>query len=382
MSKKDYYELLGTEKGASESEIKKAYRKKAMQYHPDKVGNGTDKEKVEAEKKFKEINEAYQVLSDSTKKQQYDQYGHAAFEQGGGGGGNYRSGGFGGEDLGDIFGSFFGGGFGGGNRRRGPEPGEDLSYQVEITLEEAAHGVEKTVKYKREGQCGTCHGTGGKPESKTTKCSKCNGKGKIKKIQRTMFGNIESEEVCGTCHGTGKIYEEKCSTCHGRRIVNEAVEKTIKIPAGIESGQKLRISGMGEASRDGGENGDLYIFIKVKPHAFFERDGSDIYCRVPISYYIATSGGEIEVPTLNGKKSIKITPGTQTGKRLNMKGEGIINLRGKWVGSQIVEVYVEVPVDLSGKQLELLKSFDDSLKDKNYKAKRTFTDKLKKILKM
>ncbi|MGL6120487.1 MAG: molecular chaperone DnaJ, partial [Fusobacteriaceae bacterium] len=320
MSKRDYYEILGINKGASETEIKKAYRKMAMKYHPDKYSNATDSEKKEAEIKFKELNEANQVLSDTGKKQQYDTHGHAAFEQGGGNGG-YGGGGFGGfgsDDLGDIFGSFFGGGgFGGGNRRRGPEPGEDLSYQVEITLEEAAAGVEKTIRYTRDGKCGTCHGSGAKPGTKKSKCPKCNGKGKTVKIQRTMLGNFQSEEICETCHGTGDIPEHKCEACHGKRVVREKVEKKVNIPAGIENGQKLRLTGFGEASHNGGDNGDLYIYIKVKSHEFFERDGSDIYCKVPISYTSATLGGDIEVPTLEGKKTIKIPEGTQNGKRFS-----------------------------------------------------------------
>ncbi|MGL4534249.1 MAG: molecular chaperone DnaJ [Fusobacteriaceae bacterium] len=380
MSKRDYYEILGINKGASETEIKKAYRKMAMKYHPDKYSNATDSEKKEAEIKFKELNEANQVLSDTGKKQQYDTHGHAAFEQGGGNGG-YGGGGFGGfgsDDLGDIFGSFFGGGgFGGGNRRRGPEPGEDLSYQVEITLEEAAAGVEKTIRYTRDGKCGTCHGSGAKPGTKKSKCPKCNGKGKTVKIQRTMLGNFQSEEICETCHGTGDIPEHKCEACHGKRVVREKVEKKVNIPAGIENGQKLRLTGFGEASHNGGDNGDLYIYIKVKSHEFFERDGSDIYCKVPISYTSATLGGDIEVPTLEGKKTIKIPEGTQNGKRFSMREEGIVNLRTKRKGTQIVEIYVEIPINLSEKQNELLKAFDESLKDKNYKMKKSFKERLK-----
>lgn len=379
MAKRDYYEVLGVGKDASEAEIKKAYRKKAMQYHPDKFSNAKDSEKAESEAKFKEVNEAYQVLSDAQKKEQYDRFGHAAFEQGGTGGfGGF--GGFGGDDLGDIFSSFFGGGFGGGNRRRrGPEPGEDLSYQVEITLEEAAKGVEKTIKYTRDAKCGTCNGTGAKPGTKVNKCSKCGGTGKIIKVQRTMLGNFQTEDICDVCHGTGEIPEHKCEKCHGKRVVRETVEKTIKIPAGIDNGQKLKLTDMGEASHQGGPNGDLYIYIKVKHHDFFERDGQDVYCRVPISYYTATVGGEIEVPTLNGKKMIKVPEGTQNGKRLSMREEGIVNMRTGKKGSQIVELFIEVPVNLNEKQIELLKSFDESLKDKNYKHKKGFLDKLKDL---
>lgn len=377
MSKKDYYELLGVGKTASDDEIKKAYRKLAMKYHPDKFSKATDKEKSEAEIKFKEINEAYQVLSDSSKKQQYDRFGHAAFENGGQGG--YGGGGFNGfgEDLGDIFSSFFGGGFGGGTRRRGPSPGEDLSYQLEITMEEAATGVEKTIKYARAGQCKTCHGTGAKPGTKVNKCPKCGGSGKITKVQRTMLGNFQTEDICDECHGSGEIPEHKCEVCHGTRVVRENVEKTVKIPAGIDNGQKLRLTDMGEASTTGGPNGDLYIYIKIKHHEIFERDGENVYCKIPISFNTAVIGGEIKVPTLYGEKTIKIPSGTQTGKRFSLKDEGIVNMRTKRKGQQIVEVNIEVPVNLSDKQKDLLKAFNESLSSKNYKNTKSFFGKLK-----
>ena len=283
MAKRDFYEVLGIAKGASDTEIKKAYRKAAMKYHPDKFSGANESEKKEAEDKFKEINEAYQILSDENKRAQYDRFGHAAFENGGGAG----AGGFGGfsggfEDLGDIFGSFFGGnggfgGFGGfGNsRQRGPEPGEDLRYNLELTLEEAAKGVEKTLKYKRTGTCKTCHGTGAQEGSKMNKCSKCNGTGTIHVTQRTVFGNFQTAQECDVCHGKGEIPEKKCKKCHGTGIDTETVEKTIKIPAGIDDGQKLRLSGMGNASTEGGPNGDLYVYITVKQHPFFERNGVD-----------------------------------------------------------------------------------------------------------
>ncbi|MGL4392562.1 MAG: molecular chaperone DnaJ [Fusobacteriaceae bacterium] len=364
-TKKDYYEILEISKGASEAEIKKAYRKLAMQYHPDKFSQASDSEKKNSETKFKEINEAYQVLSDPQKKQQYDQFGHAAFEQGGGAGGGF--GGF--EDLGDIFGSFFGGsGFGGSSqRRRGPASGDDLSYQIEITLEEAATGCEKTVKYNRNGKCGTCHGTGAKPGTKKAKCFKCGGKGHTETIQRTMLGNFKSQQVCDACHGSGEVPEHKCETCHGKRVVRETVERKIKIPAGIDSGQKLKMSDLGEASMEGGDNGDLYIHVRIKKHDFFERDGHDLYCQIPISYYTATAGGEVEVPTISGKKTIKIPEGTQTGKRFSMRDEGMPSIHSGRKGSQIVEIIVEVPVGLTPTQLKLLKEFNESLNEKNYK---------------
>jgi len=382
MSKKDFYEVLGISKGASDSEIKKAYRKKAMKYHPDKYTNATEKEKKEAERKFKEINEAYQVLSDSEKKAKYDRFGHDAFSQGGGAGqGGFSGfGGFGGSAGGfeDIFGSFFGGG---GSHGSYVEPGADLRYSVEITLEEAAKGVEKKIKYYRKGKCPTCHGTGAKPGSEMETCSKFHGNGRIKEIQRTMFGNFENIVECDVCHGTGKVPKEKCPTCHGTGVKKEKVEKHVKIPAGIDDGQKLRLAGMGEASESGGPNGDLYIFIKVKKHSIFERHGSDLYCEVPISYTTAVLGGEVEIPTLEGKIKIKIPEGTQTGKIFRLRGKGMPSTRGGRVGDELVKVVVETPTKLNSEQKKLLQAFDDSLKDKNTGIKKKFLDRLKKIFK-
>ncbi|MGL4903882.1 MAG: molecular chaperone DnaJ [Cetobacterium sp.] len=385
MAKRDFYDILEVAKGASDVEIKKAYRKAAMKYHPDKFSGASDSEKTVAEDKFKEINEAYQVLSDENKRAQYDRFGHSAFENGGGAGAGGFGGGFGGggfEDLGDIFGSFFGGGggFGGFNnssRQRGPEPGEDLRYNLELTLEEAAKGAEKVLKYKRTGKCEPCHGSGAESGSKMTKCSKCNGTGTIHVVQRTVFGNFQTAQECDACHGKGEIPEKKCNRCHGSGIDTEVVEKTIKIPAGIDAGQKLRLSEMGNASTEGGQNGDLYVYIVVKSHPFFERNGVDIICEVPITFTKATLGGEIEIPTLNGKKTIKIPAGTQNDKLFRMKGEGIKNPRSPYTGDQIVRIKIEVPVNLNSEQQELLKKFEDSLKDKNHKDKNNFLDKLK-----
>lgn len=387
MSDRDYYEILGISKSASEDDIKKAFKKSAIKFHPDKFNNAGEKEKKEAEEKFKEINEAYSVLSDPSKRAQYDKMGHAAFKQGAGAGG-YGSSGFGGgfegfggfEDLGDIFGSIFGdrGGFGGFGSRSGnyAQPGADLTYQLDITLEEAAFGAEKTIKYKRSAKCKTCNGTGGEPGSPLKECSKCKGTGKIKTVQRTILGNFEQVAECDVCHGKGKIPDKKCKTCGGTGITMENVELKRKIPAGISTGQKLRIEGMGEASENGGPNGDLYIIINVKKHKFFTRQGDDVYCQVPITFAIATLGGEIEVPTLEGHKNVKVPAGTQTGKKFKIRDAGIKSLRGSGTGSQIIEVIVEVPVDLNENQKKLLKEFDSSLKEKNYK-KGGFFDKLK-----
>lgn len=385
--KRDYYEVLGISKGASDDEIKKAYRKAAMKYHPDKFSNASEQEKKDAEEKFKEVNEAYQVLSDSQKKAQYDQFGHAAFEQGAGGfGGGF--GGFGGAGgFEDIFSSFFGGGgagfggFGGSSRRSYVEPGRDLRYQMEITLEEAASGVEKTIKYKRNGKCSSCNGTGAESGSSMKTCPKCNGRGYVEVTQRTILGNMVSHTECSECHGKGQVPEKKCRTCGGTGITKETIEKKIKIPAGIEDGQKLRLEGMGEASENGGPNGDLYVVIRVKDHPIFERRGMDIYCEVPIKFTTAALGGEVEVPTLKGKKNMKIPSGTQTGKMFRMRGEGIQSLRGSMVGDEIIQVVVETPIDLNEKQQELLRAFEESLKEKNYKKHKTWLDKAKSFFK-
>lgn len=383
MSKKDYYDLLGVEKTASENDIKKAYRKLAMKYHPDKFSNASEKEKKEAEEKFKEVNEAYQVLSDADKRAKYDRFGHAAFENGGGGAGGF--GGFGGfEGFGnaeDIFSSFFGGGGGfggfGGGRQRGPEPGADLRVDVTLTLEEVAKGVEKEINYRRQAKCKTCNGTGAEPGSNLKTCDKCNGTGKIKVTQRTVFGNFQSVEECDKCKGKGKIPEKKCKTCNGTGLERETVKKTVKIPIGIEDGQRLRLSGMGDASTEGGPNGDLYIFIHVKEHDFFVRHGDDIICEIPITFAKAALGGEIDIPTLKGKKSIKIPAGTQNGKVFRLKGEGINNPRGYVPGDQLVKIIIEVPTNLTDDQQELLRKFDESLKDKNYKMNKSFIERFK-----
>ncbi len=383
MSKKDYYDLLGVEKTASENDIKKAYRKLAMKYHPDKFSNASEKEKKEAEEKFKEVNEAYQVLSDADKRAKYDRFGHAAFENGGGGAGGF--GGFGGfEGFGnaeDIFSSFFGGGGGfggfGGGRQRGPEPGADLRVDVTLTLEEVAKGVEKEINYRRQAKCKTCNGTGAEPGSNLKTCDKCNGTGKIKVTQRTVFGNFQSVEECDKCKGKGKIPEKKCKSCNGTGLERETVKKTVKIPIGIEDGQRLRLSGMGDASTEGGPNGDLYIFIHVKEHDFFVRHGDDIICEIPITFAKAALGGEIDIPTLKGKKSIKIPAGTQNGKVFRLKGEGINNPRGYVPGDQLVKIIIEVPTNLTDDQQELLRKFDESLKEKNYKMNKSFIERFK-----
>ncbi len=384
MSKRDFYEVLGVDKNASDSEIKKAYRKMAMKYHPDKYSNVSDSEKHEAEVKFKEVNDAYQVLSDSQKKAQYDRFGHAAFDGAGGAGSGFGGfgGGFGGfgdfDDLGDIFSSFFGGGSQRQGRRRAT-PGADLRYNISITLEEAAKGVEKEIKYYRKGKCNTCDGEGAEPGTSMQTCSKCNGNGRIEETQRTMFGVFQNVVECPQCHGKGKVPEKKCHTCSGSGIEKEKVVKAIKIPQGIDDGQRLRLSGMGDISKDGGPNGDLYIYVEVKEHKLFKRVDSDIYCQLPISFATACLGGEVDVPTLEGSVKIKIPTGTQNGKTFRLREKGIANPRGFGKGDQLVEVVVEVPTNLSDKQIEILREFDGSMKSKNHKKQKSFMDKLKNI---
>ena len=381
MAKKDYYETLGVSKGADEQEIKKAYRKMAMKYHPDR-----NKDSAEAEAKFKEVQEANEILSDPQKRAAYDQYGHSAFENGGQGFGGQAGGfeGFGG-DFGDIFGSIFGeggfGGFGGGGRSRGPKvnQGSDLRYNVELTLEEAAFGVEKEIKYKRKGKCKTCSGSGAEPGHSLKTCPKCGGNGRVSVQQRTILGVMQTVQECDECHGTGKVPEKACHTCHGTGTEKETVTRKVKIPSGVDNGQRLVIRDGGDAGDKDGIYGDLYLFISVKKHEIFERNGHDIYCDIPVSVTTAILGGEVEVPTLEGKTKIKISEGTQSGKVLRLKDKGIKYASHR--GSEILTIKVETPTNLSSKQKELLKKFEESLGDKNYSDSKSFFDKVKKFFK-
>ena len=381
MAKKDYYDVLGIPKNASEQDIKKAYRSMAKKYHPDR-----NKDNPEAEAKFKEVQEANEVLSDPQKRAAYDQYGHAAFENGGAGAGGFGGQGFGGfsgsggfdfEDLGDIFGSFFGGR----SRSQGPRvhQGSDLRYNLKLTLEEVAFGTEKEIKYKREGQCKTCHGSGAEPGHHMKTCDKCNGSGSIRLQQRTMFGVQSVIQECDKCHGTGKIPEKECHTCHGTGVEKETVERKVRIPSGVEKGQRLVVRDGGDAGENNGLFGDLYIFIDVKEHPIFKRKGYDIYCKVPISMTTAILGGEVEVPTLEGKRTIKISEGTQSGKELKLRDKGIRTSNG--TGSEIIEIKIETPINLTEKQKRILKEFEDSLNKKNYKESNSFLDKMKKFFK-
>lgn len=375
MAKRDYYDVLGVSKDSSADEVKKAYRKLAMKYHPDR--NEGDSE---AETKFKEASEAYGILSDSEKRAKYDRYGNAAFDGSGGFGGGSGGAGFSDfGDLGDIFGSFFGGGSSRSSRR--DTSGSDLRYNLEITLEEAAFGVEKEIEYRRKGKCNVCNGTGGKPDSDKHTCTKCNGTGEIKTIQRSLFGQFVNVETCSECDGKGKVYKEKCTACHGTGVDKEKIKKKVKIPAGVDSGQKVRLRGFGEAGESGGEFGDLYIYIYVKEHEIFERVDNNIVCELPITYARATLGGEIDVPTLDGNIKMKIPAGTQNSKVFRLREKGITSARGYGRGDQLVKVIVEIPTNLNEKQKNLLKEFDDSLKDNNNSMIKGFFDKIAKMMK-
>lgn len=385
MAKRDYYEVLGVDKGADAQVLKKAYRKLAMKYHPDR--NPDDKE---AEAKFKEVNEAYEVLSDDTKRANYDQFGHEGVN-GGFGGGQGGFGGFGGfsggaggfEDIfGDIFGDMFGGGFGGGRpRRRGPERGSDIKQTVTITFEEAAFGVKKSVKINRTEECEECHGTGAKPGTSKKTCPTCNGEGEIRTAQRTPFGNIMSSKTCPTCNGEGEVFESPCQKCHGTGKIRKTKTIEVDIPAGIDDGQIIKLSGQGDLGSKGGPRGDLYIVVSVKPHQFFTRDGYDVYFELPITFVQAALGDEIEVPTLDGKVMYTVPAGTQTGTVFRLRDKGIPKMRGNSRGDQYVKVVVEVPKKLNDKQKDILKQFAEACGDEVHEKKKTFGQKLEDFFK-
>ncbi|WP_078413824.1 molecular chaperone DnaJ [Priestia abyssalis] len=348
MSKRDYYEVLGVSKSATKEEIKKAYRKLSKKYHPD-----INKE-ADAADKFKEIKEAYEVLSDDQKKAHYDQFGHTDPNQGFGGfGGADFGGGFGFED---IFSSIFGGG---GRRRdpNAPRQGADLQYTMTLSFEEAVFGKETTIDIPREETCDTCHGSGAKPGSKVETCSHCQGAGQVSVEQNTPFGRIVNRRACHHCNGKGKIVREKCGTCHGAGRINKNKKINVKIPAGVDDGQQLRVSGQGEPGFNGGPAGDLYVVFHVRPHEFFERDGDDIYCEMPLTFAQAALGDEIEVPTLHGKVKLKIPAGTQTGTKFRLKAKGVPNVRGYGQGDQHIIIRIITPTKLSDKQKQLLREF-------------------------
>jgi molecular chaperone DnaJ len=371
-SKRDYYEVLGVPKNASDEEIKKAYRKLAMKYHPDR--NEADKG---AEAKFKEAKEAYEMLSSADKRAAYDQYGHAGVDP------NMRGGpgaeGFGGfaEAFGDIFGDIFGQQRGGGARGgRQVYRGADLSYAMEVTLEEAALGKEAQIRIPSWEQCETCHGVGAKPGTQAKTCSTCHGAGVVQMRQ----GFFSVQQTCPHCRGTGKIIPEPCTTCHGQGKVKKQKTLEVKIPAGIDDGMRIRSAGNGEPGTNGGPPGDLYIEIRLKKHEIFERDGDDLHCVVPISFTRAALGGEIEVPTLQGKAAIDIPEGTQAGKQFRLRGKGIKGVRSSYPGDLYCHIAVETPVKLTEHQRKLLKELDESLKKggaKHSPGEESWADKLK-----
>jgi molecular chaperone DnaJ len=362
--KHDYYEVLGVSRNATEDELKRAYRKLAMKYHPDK--NQGDKD---AEAKFKEINEAYEILSDKEKRQLYDQFGHAGVNQNAGAGG--FGGGFGGADFGnfeDIFSEFFGGGggfgFGGGGQRRrsGPRKGPDLGAEITITFEEAAFGTSKEIKFYRTEDCETCGGTGAETGTGKSTCSKCGGTGEIKYVQRSLFGESVSIRECDACGGSGETVDKACKTCAGKGRVRKKRTLDVKIPAGVWSGAVLNIKGEGDLGFKGGPRGDVSLRIKVLDHKIFKRDGNDIFCDVGISYSQAVLGDKVIVPTLDGKVEYSIPAGTTSGKSFRLKGKGIPDVNGYGKGDQYVKVTINVPTKLTDKQKEALLHFDDLMK--------------------
>lgn len=365
---KDYYKILGVDKNATKEEIKKAYKRLAKKYHPD-----LNKDDPNAAEKFKEINEAASVLADDEKRAQYDQFGTTAENFGGGFGGadfedimgNIFNFGF---DFDSIFDSFFGGSIFGEkrSRRRSRRPGADLRYDIEISLEEAAEGAKKTIKIPHTIKCPKCKGTGAKSEDDIIECPECGGSGFVRRTQRTPFGIFSTQSNCHKCRGLGAVIKAKCPECDGKGKIQKTSEIELKIPAGAETGTNLRIPGAGEAGDNGAEPGDLYIIVHVKDHDLFERDGNDIYLKVPISFVTASLGGSIEVPTLKGKATLKIPPGTQTGTVFRMKGKGIPSLHGHSIGSQLVEVEIQTPKNLSKRQRELLEEFEKTVDKKGF----------------
>ena len=364
-AKRDYYEVLGVDKNATEEEIKKAYRKLAKKYHPDANPNN----KEEAEAKFKEVNEAYENLSDPQKRKMYDQFGAngpRGFGQGGfGGQGGYYSyngsgfdgfGDFG--DLGDIFSSFFGGGFGGRNsstRRNGPSKGADLNVRMEITFEQAFMGVEKEVVITRDEECTVCHGTGAKPGTSPIKCPTCHGTGQVTQVQNTILGQMQTTRTCSACHGTGEIINEPCENCRGKGTVRKQPKIKVKIPAGIDDNQTVVLRGEGEPGKKGGPKGDLYITVKVKNHSVFTRKGNNVLCDIPITMTQATLGAELEIPMVDGsKEKYKIPEGTQTGTKFTIRNKGFKSINSNSVGEFIFTVVVQIPKRLSREQRDLL----------------------------
>ena len=369
MSKRDYYEVLGVQTNASEAENKKAYRRLAMKYHPDR--NPDDKE---AEASFKEAKEAYEVLADSQKRAAYDQFGHAGVDPSMGGGGGAHAGGFG-DMFGDIFGDIFGGGRRGGQQNRG----NDLRYNLDLSLEDAIKGTEVKIRIPVMATCKTCHGSGAKAGSTPETCSTCGGHGQV----RMQQGFFSVQQTCPQCRGSGKIIKDPCKDCHGQGRIKEQKTLSVKIPAGVDEGDQVRLAGEGEAAAGGGQSGDLYVVVRLKPHPIFQREDTNLYCEMPVSFSTLALGGEIEIPTLDGRASLKIPHGTQTDKVFRLRGKGVRNVRSSQLGDLYCKLVVETPVNLSKEQKELLEAFDLSMKEggKRHSPKESsWTDKIKTFL--
>ncbi|HHI69766.1 MAG TPA: molecular chaperone DnaJ [Rhodobacteraceae bacterium] len=377
MSKRDYYELLGIQRGASADEIKKAYRKKAKELHPDRNSDNPD-----AEAQFKEVNEAYDVLKDAEKRAAYDRFGHAAFEGGmGGGGGRPGHGDFASafsDVFEDLFGDFMGSGRGGGRPRA--TRGSDLRYNLRVTLEEAYLGLQKTINVPTAVACSECAGTGAESGAEPVTCPTCSGMGKV----RAQQGFFTVERTCPTCHGAGQMINNPCQSCGGAGRVEKERSLSVNIPAGVETGTRIRLAGEGEAGLRGGPQGDLYIFIDVKEHNLFQRDGVHLYCRVPVSIGTAALGGDIEVPTIDGGRSrVKVPAGSQSGRQMRLRGKGMPALRGSGTGDMFIELAVETPVNLTSRQKEIMREFEDIAADNNpeghsfFSKVKTFWDSMK-----
>ena len=371
-NKRDYYEILGVEKGVSDDELKRAYRKLAKQYHPDM--NPGD---AEAELKFKEVNEAYEVLSDSEKREKYDRYGHAAFDPSMGGGAGFGGfGGFGGGfDFGDIFSSIFGGGNARG--RSNAIDGDDITVRLTISFEEAVFGCKKEISFARIEGCSDCGSTGAAKGTKPETCTTCNGTGSVRVKQNMGFGFMETQRACNNCRGTGKIVKTPCKNCNGKGFVKINKRMEVTIPAGIDSEQRIILRGQGSAGRNGGANGDLCIYVRVLPHNIFEREGDNLYCEIPISFAEAALGAEIDIPIIGGKtEKFTIPEGTQTDTSFTLKGKGVANVNSKRKGDLILTVTVETPKNLTSKQKELLSAFASSLGENNTGKKQGFFKKI------
>lgn len=376
--KRDYYEVLGIQKGASDDEIKKAHRRLAKKYHPD-----LNKDNPDAAEKFKELNEAYEVLSDADKRGRYDQYGFAGVDPNygaGAGAGGFTD--FG--DLGDLFGSFFGGGFGSSRssqRRNAPQRGESIRHNVILSFEEAAFGCEKELSIDRIEACDECGGTGAAKGTSAETCPNCRGTGSVTQTQRTPLGMFQTQAACPNCRGTGKIIKNPCSKCGGAGRVRKTRKFKVNIPAGIDEGQSIQQRGQGNAGVNGGPAGDLFVTVSIRPHPIFRREGQNVYVEIPISFAQAALGDTLQVPTIDGRVEYKVPEGTQTGTVFRMKSKGIQNVNGRGRGDQYVRVNIEVPKNLSEKQKKLLREFEDSATDQNHSARKGFWDKVKDALK-